>query len=188
MFINRLRREEARNSKYLVRWCCLAPPPKHTYTAFGLEHRRLDQCFLSIQLPFHSGPPKLFLKRKWLLNIKIRYNGIKRYNIQFVTFKNPPKSVGGHLPLTPSLKGHVSKNSPSSPTTRHDRSMECHKTGWVLGGEHGIMQCVLFHNYTKGGTVILKPCMSKDQTLPIGSRESFTWIIPKTSLCLVFDF
>ena len=28
---------------------------------------------------------------------------------------------------------------------------------------------------------------SKDQTLPIGSRESFTWIILKTILCLVLD-
>ena len=27
----------------------------------------------------------------------------------------------------------------------------------------------------------------KDQTLPIGSKESFTWIIPKTILCLVLD-
>ena len=32
------------------------------------------------------------------------------------------------------------------------------------------------------------PWKSKDQTLPIGSRESFTWIIPKTILCLVLDF
>ena len=29
---------------------------------------------------------------------------------------------------------------------------------------------------------------SKDQTLPIGSRESFIWIIQKTILCLVLDF
>ena len=33
-----------------------------------------------------------------------------------------------------------------------------------------------------------KPRKSKDQTLPISSRESFTWIIPKTILCLVLDF
>ena len=26
-----------------------------------------------------------------------------------------------------------------------------------------------------------------DQTLPIGRRESFTWVIPKTILCLVLD-
>ena len=32
------------------------------------------------------------------------------------------------------------------------------------------------------------PRKSKDQTLPIGSRESFTWIIQKTILCLVLDF
>ena len=32
------------------------------------------------------------------------------------------------------------------------------------------------------------PRKSKDQTLPIGSRESFTWIIQKTILCLVWDF
>ena len=32
------------------------------------------------------------------------------------------------------------------------------------------------------------PWKSKDQTLPIGSRESFTWIILKTILCLVLDF
>ena len=34
------------------------------------------------------------------------------------------------------------------------------------------------------------PRKSKDQTLPIGSRESFnfTWIILKTILCLVLDF
>ena len=31
------------------------------------------------------------------------------------------------------------------------------------------------------------PRKSKDQTLPISSRESFTWIIPKTILCLVLD-
>ena len=31
------------------------------------------------------------------------------------------------------------------------------------------------------------PRKSKDQTLPIGSRESFTWIILKTILCLVLD-
>ena len=34
----------------------------------------------------------------------------------------------------------------------------------------------------------LKPRKSKDQTLPIGSRESFIWIILKTILCLVLDF
>ena len=33
-----------------------------------------------------------------------------------------------------------------------------------------------------------EPRKSKDQTLPIGSRESFTWIILKTILCLVLDF
>ena len=32
------------------------------------------------------------------------------------------------------------------------------------------------------------PRKSKDQTLPIGSRESFIWIILKTILCLVLDF
>ena len=32
------------------------------------------------------------------------------------------------------------------------------------------------------------PRESKDQTLPIGSRESFIWIILKTILCLVLDF
>ena len=32
------------------------------------------------------------------------------------------------------------------------------------------------------------PKKSKDQTLPLGSRESFTWIILKTILCLVLDF
>ncbi len=31
------------------------------------------------------------------------------------------------------------------------------------------------------------PRKSKDQTLPIGSRESFTWIILNTILCLVLD-
>ena len=34
----------------------------------------------------------------------------------------------------------------------------------------------------------MDPRKSKDQTLPIGSRESFTWIILKTILCLVLDF
>ena len=37
-------------------------------------------------------------------------------------------------------------------------------------------------------TSLLLPWKSIDQTLPIGSRESFTWIIPKTILCLVLDF
>ena len=32
------------------------------------------------------------------------------------------------------------------------------------------------------------PRESKDQTLPLGSRESFTWITLKTILCLVLDF
>ena len=32
------------------------------------------------------------------------------------------------------------------------------------------------------------PRKSKDQTLPLGSRESFTWIILKTILCLVLHF
>ena len=40
----------------------------------------------------------------------------------------------------------------------------------------------------KTGNKITKPRKSKDQTLPIGSRESFTWIILKTILCLVLDF
>ena len=35
---------------------------------------------------------------------------------------------------------------------------------------------------------IYLPRKSKDQTLPSGSRESFTWIILKTILCLVLDF
>ena len=35
--------------------------------------------------------------------------------------------------------------------------------------------------------LLIKPRKSKDQTLPIGSRESFTWIILKTILCLVLD-
>ena len=32
------------------------------------------------------------------------------------------------------------------------------------------------------------PRKSKDQTLPLGSRESFTWFTLKTILCLVLDF
>ena len=32
------------------------------------------------------------------------------------------------------------------------------------------------------------PRKFKYQTLPLGSRESFIWIIPKTILCLVLDF
>ena len=32
------------------------------------------------------------------------------------------------------------------------------------------------------------PRKSNDQTLPVGSKESFTWIILKTILCLVLDF
>ncbi len=38
------------------------------------------------------------------------------------------------------------------------------------------------------GLVQQIPRKSKDQTLPIGSRESFTWITLKTILCLVLDF
>ena len=34
----------------------------------------------------------------------------------------------------------------------------------------------------------LKPRESKNQTLPIGSGESFIYIIPKAILCLVLDF
>ena len=41
---------------------------------------------------------------------------------------------------------------------------------------HRLMACLL-----------TKPRKSKDQTLPSGSRESFTWIILKTILCLVLD-
>ena len=37
-------------------------------------------------------------------------------------------------------------------------------------------------------TKCYKPRESKDQTLPIGSRESFIWTILKTILCLVLDF
>ncbi len=36
-------------------------------------------------------------------------------------------------------------------------------------------------------TSLTFPRKSKDQTLPIGSRESFAWIILKTILCLVLD-
>ena len=36
--------------------------------------------------------------------------------------------------------------------------------------------------------ILCQPRESKDQTLPIGSRESFIWIIRKTILCLVLDF
>ena len=32
------------------------------------------------------------------------------------------------------------------------------------------------------------PRKSKDQTLPHGTKESFTWIIPKTIPCLVLDY
>jgi len=35
---------------------------------------------------------------------------------------------------------------------------------------------------------IYVPRESKDQTLPIGIRESFIWTILKTILCLVLDF
>ena len=38
------------------------------------------------------------------------------------------------------------------------------------------------------GHNLQKPRKSKNQTLPIGSRESFIWIILKTILCLVVDF
>ena len=38
-----------------------------------------------------------------------------------------------------------------------------------------------------GLLLLSHPRMSKDQTLPIGSRESFTWIILETILCLVLD-
>ena len=40
----------------------------------------------------------------------------------------------------------------------------------------------------KTGSILLGPRKSKYQTLPLGSRESFIWIIPKTILCLVLDF
>ena len=36
--------------------------------------------------------------------------------------------------------------------------------------------------------ILYKPRKSKDQTLPLCSRESFTWITLKTILCLVLDF
>ena len=48
--------------------------------------------------------------------------------------------------------------------------------------------CVFFMKYLKVFVYIYIPRKSKDQTLPIGSRESFTWIILKTILCLVLDF
>ena len=35
---------------------------------------------------------------------------------------------------------------------------------------------------------MMNPRKSKNQTLPIGSREFFVWIILKTILCLVLDF
>ena len=38
------------------------------------------------------------------------------------------------------------------------------------------------------GIYIYTPRKSKYQTLPLGSGESFTWIILKTILCLVLDF
>ena len=41
--------------------------------------------------------------------------------------------------------------------------------------------------HTKVPTINVIPRKSKDQTLPIGRRESFTWVIPKTILCLVLD-
>ena len=40
----------------------------------------------------------------------------------------------------------------------------------------------------KEGCNYCRPRESKDQTWPIGSRESFIWIILKTILCLVLDF
>ena len=43
-------------------------------------------------------------------------------------------------------------------------------------------------NHWWNGSFLLGPRKSKYQTLPLGSRESFIWIIPKTILCLVLDF
>ena len=45
---------------------------------------------------------------------------------------------------------------------------------------------MMFQVVKVGGGLYI-PRKSKDQTLPSG-RESFTWIILKTSLCLVLDF
>ena len=44
------------------------------------------------------------------------------------------------------------------------------------------------HNKILRDIYIYIPRKSKDQTLPVSSRESFTSIIPKTILCLVLDF
>ena len=45
----------------------------------------------------------------------------------------------------------------------------------------------LISHYSVCGWLVIYPRKSKDQTLPIGSRESFTRIILKTILCLVLD-
>ena len=58
--------------------------------------------------------------------------------------------------------------------------------------DRSTVQLFAYEATSEGFTYIARhlhiPWKSKDQTLPIGSRESFTWIILKTILCLVLDF
>ena len=60
------------------------------------------------------------------------------------------------------------------------------RSGWFWWNNQ-IQQIPKQQNLTFFWYKIRKPRKSKDQTLPIGSRESFTWIILKTILCLVLD-
>ena len=47
---------------------------------------------------------------------------------------------------------------------------------------------IYFQKDKKGDLRVHIIQQSKDQTLPKGSRESLTWIILRTILCLVLDF
>ena len=83
--------------------------------------------------------------------------------------------------------------------TMHTMYIHTSSTIWAEKKGRSTCACTLaspgyaYCRATKGARDVWNICIylprkSKDQTLPIGNRESFTWIIPKTILCLVLDF
>ena len=99
--------------------------------------------------------------------------------------------MGGHLVI--SYQRHLRTRGPSLRSSLHEDSLP--SCGPKVSKEVVIWN-VFFPTNKKQrekNTDISKiyiyiPRKSKDQSLPIGSRESFTWMILKTILCLALDF
>ena len=109
----------------------------------------------------HETSPRIKLKKVSKYRL---YMGVSKNRVLPGTRLTHSKAIKGAVGIRDSKKGWTPAANFRTPNFG---PWPCNKKSWK--------------------NLCLFPRKSKDQTLPIGSRESFAWIILKTILCLVLD-